>query len=495
MRIVVDATHCSDYALAPLPDGRSAFERLRERVDSFQNTDRTVILTDRVELPVPSAWARIAGEDWTLGAVLEAIASLESNATDPIAYVACDTPFLDVGLAERMASVHSRYYADVSFQDGYPDGVAPLLLNGSIIPTLQSMQEKHSLQWTRTALLDLIQKDINAFDVETELSPTDLRYLRLTLAADSKEGFELCSRFAQFGPDGIEDILRIATENAEILRLIPAYLTVQVVEQESQELSYSPYRLMRERPTAEGRAMPVAAFRTVLDQFRELNPSGTVGISLWGELALHPDPVGLIDAVGATGLSLVCETSGVGFESPVLEALADGPREFLTWIVGLDAVDPEVYRSLRGEGFEEAMAFVDWALSHYSDQTYIQAVRLTETEEHLEEFYRTLKERTDHIIIQKYDYFCGALPQRKVTDISPVLRRPCWHLKRDLAVLVDGTVPLCREDLHGENGLGNAYEDGLSAVWARGEEPYRRHVQEDYPSLCERCDEYYTFNF
>ena len=87
------------------------------------------------------------------------------------------------------------------------------------------------------------------------------------------------------------------------------------------------------------------------------------------------------------------------------------------------------------------------------------------------------------------------LPSRKVTDLTPLHRFPCWHLKRDVNVLLDGTVPVCREDLKGEHPLGNIFSDSFEQIWERGGEWYGRHIAEDYPRLCGDCDEYYTYNF
>ena len=74
------------------------------------------------------------------------------------------------------------------------------------------------------------------------------------------------------------------------------------------------------------------------------------------------------------------------------------------------------------------------------------------------------------------------------------MRVPCWHVKRDLSVLLDGTVPLCREDVGGELLLGNLFSDGLESVWERGERYYLLHLGASYPEMCRRCDEYYTYN-
>jgi spiro-SPASM protein len=134
-------------------------------------------------------------------------------------------------------------------------------------------------------------------------------------------------------------------------------------------------------------------------------------------------------------------------------------------------------------------------LAAHGDRVYLRATRMEENARDVEQFYREWKEQTENVIIQKYDHFCGVLPDRRLVDISPVERMPCWHLKRDLSILLDGTVPMCREDLAREHALGNVFADGVEACWARNEEHYQGHVEGALPDLCQKCDEYYTFNF
>jgi spiro-SPASM protein len=130
----------------------------------------------------------------------------------------------------------------------------------------------------------------------------------------------------------------------------------------------------------------------------------------------------------------------------------------------------------------------------------VQAVRVTGAEEDIERFYRSWKEAapsTANIIIQKYDDFCGALARKQASDLSPVKRRPCWHLMRDMPVLIDGTVPLCREQIATNGGLtlGNAFAEPLDNIWEQGQRHYAEQAGAHYNSFCARCDEYYTYNF
>ena len=171
------------------------------------------------------------------------------------------------------------------------------------------------------------------------------------------------------------------------------------------------------------------------------------------------------------------------------------------WKATIGAARPRVtpadngLRPRTGDGYDEANATAERFLEAFPGMVHIQAVRMAESEEKLEAFYRHWKEKTDNVIVQKYDCYGGVLPQRKVTDLSPLQRSPCWHLKRDLVVRIDGTVSVCRQDLARRHTIGNILSDDLSEIWGRGAAWYRRHIDEDYPELCQSCDEYYTYNF
>ncbi len=120
---------------------------------------------------------------------------------------------------------------------------------------------------------------------------------------------------------------------------------------------------------------------------------------------------------------------------------------------------------------------------------------MKENEEDLDVFYKTWKARTENVIIQKYDSFRRDPAGPHGRGPSPLKRFPCWHLKRDMAILMDGTVPLCREDIRVATPLGNALEEDLSVIW-EGRCPCTALTStESTPAMCARCDEYYTYNY
>jgi MoaA/NifB/PqqE/SkfB family radical SAM enzyme len=89
------------------------------------------------------------------------------------------------------------------------------------------------------------------------------------------------------------------------------------------------------------------------------------------------------------------------------------------WIVTLDVSDPDLYRSLRGEGQEEAENTARELVRLFGRNCWIQATRMNENEEHLEDFYRIWSEQGAQVIVQKYDSYAGFLPERQPPTSLP----------------------------------------------------------------------------
>jgi len=262
--------------------------------------------------------------------------------------------------------------------------------------------------------------------------------------------------------------------------------------------------------------MEAGRFDSLLGKIAAFSGDAVIDLSLWGELSLHPQKMELIEMVlRRPELDLIIETSGIGWKDDDIDKCAalaktaggPGKNKFrLSWIVSLDTADSARYKELRGSGFAEANDLAKKLLSLFPKDAYVQAVRTAGAEDDIEKFYRSWKEITpnsSNIIIQKYDDFCGFLPRKQASDLSPVQRQPCWHLMRDMPVLIDGTAPLCREQIAGINGginSGNVFTDPLEAIWEKGQRFYMEQAGQmpggkKYDSLCAGCDEYYTYNF
>jgi spiro-SPASM protein len=491
---VINGIDLRPPALRPLVDGRTSFQRALDFARALPDIGEAVVLLSEPR-ELPEGFRAIVRTSWT---VADLLGLMESAAGAPgdVFYFHADCPFLDAGLARAMHVNHRRYWADYTFADGYPLGLTPEILTRETVARLRGMAGDGADPPHRDTLFTLIKKDINSFDIETEISPTDMRLLRLSLSADTERNFLLLSRVAAGGGRDAQSVCALLNERREMHRTLPAFFPVQIVERCPQACTYCPYPVAAGNVTEKTGFMRVEDFTRLVRKIAGFCGDAVIDVSLWGEPALHPQaPEIIAAALDEPGIELVIETSGVGWQPGVISRVKAASARQPQWIVSLDASTEEMYRRLRGQGFTEARRTVEDLLELFPSRTWIQAVRMKENEEDLEAFYKSWKARTENVIIQKYDAFTGMLPDRRVADLSPLRRFPCWHVKRDMAVLLDGTVPLCREDVHGTVRLGNAHEEALERIWTRGEEAHRAHLSGVYPGMCAGCDEYYTYNF
>jgi spiro-SPASM protein len=491
---VINGIDLKAPAFRPLVDGSSAFQRVLAFARGLPGVAEPVILLSRpIELPpgirpvIRAAWT----EADVIGAMISAAEGCES-----VFYFHADCPFLDLPLSRTMLDNHRRYWADYTFADGYPYGITPEILTREAIERLRGLMAGGTGVPGRDLVFTLIRKDINSFDIETEISPADMRLMRVSLTADSERNFLLLTRIVAGGGREAPGICAILRDRQEMHRTLPSFYPVQIVERCPHACSYCPYPGFGGDVVSKTGTMSVERFAALARKIGAFSGDAVIDISLWGEPGMHPHIVEIVhEALAVPGIDLVIETSGVGWQSGAFERIRSGESRQPTWIVSLDAATESMYRTLRGAGFQEALKSAGDLLSLFPGRTHIQAVRMKENEEDLELFFKTWKARTENVIVQKYDSFAGALPDRQVADLSPLKRFPCWHLKRDMAILLDGTVPLCREDIHARTRLGNAFDQDLAVIWDNARDIHRAHVSGEYPGICAGCDEYYTYNF
>ncbi|MDR1149335.1 MAG: spiro-SPASM protein [Spirochaetaceae bacterium] len=500
--------------------GKCAFELALKSAAAFPFAAKLVMLArnDFDESLIPAGIENITllrENEWTTKNFLNALARA-GEGFDLSYFAWADSPFLDPKLAESLACRHIRGAAEYSYSDGWPAGLSPEILSPGTAGILAAINAGGETPVQRDTIFAVLQKDINAFDIETEISPVDLRQRRLNLSASSKRDLLLLRRLWDAGlssTDSMADaVTRIILEKPALLRTLPAFYPVQVVSACPQSCALCPYpKSAAFLSTENGLSyMSLKDFSLLLDKITDFSDDAVVDLSLWGEFAMHPQKNELVMAVlRHPSLALVIETSGIGWKKADFETLASAteaaaPRKNgmppLSWIVSLDTNDEAEYQKLRGNGFGEAVENARSIVSLFSKSSYVQAVRTLGNEDSIEKFYRFWKAENVNVIIQKYDSFCGVLPPLSAADLSPVKRCPCWHIMRDMPILLDGSVPACREAVCCTNSntmpvLGNALSENLELVWQRGGPLFERHCAENYDGLCIKCDEYYTFNF
>ena len=508
--LILFAGNLAEEAFQPVYNEKNSLIMSVMQAQKFSGVKKTVLLACHGDFSFLED-VQIEQGEWTKKSLLEKIARLQEG-FDFAYFSFADCPFLDPSLALAMAERHVRYAAEYSYADGWPYGLAPEIISKGTGAILSKILGDDDGPVERDMLFSVIQKDINAFDIETEISQVDLRCYRINLCADSRRNLLLLKNFISAADNNIpasSDIERIIAEKQQILRTLPSFYPVQVYGGCPQKCTLCPYPVLTDAAERKD-FMDSGKFEELLDKITAFSGDAVIDLSLWAELSLHPEKIKLIEKVlSRRELALVIETSGVGWKNDELEECAllcnnAGKRKNslppLSWIVSLDTADPKRYMELRGNGFAQAVDCAKKLFSLFPENCYVQAVRTEGSEDDTEKFYRYWKEAAPfadkNIIIQKYDDFCGFLEKKQASDISPVIRQSCWHIMRDMPVLIDGTVPLCREELKKEKRiLGNVFTESLESIWQKGERYYLEQCKKNYAGLCANCDEYYTYNF
>ncbi|MCL2184859.1 MAG: spiro-SPASM protein [Treponema sp.] len=512
--LVLYAGNLTKYAFKPLFNGENSLSLTANRAQKFPGVTKTVLLASQGDFSFLHGIEIEQRGKWTKKSLLERISELQSG-FDLIYFAFADCPFLDCELAGLIAKRHLEYRAEYSYADGFPYALAPEILSPGTAGILaQILSEDGPVE--RDLLFSVIQKDINNFDIEVEISRVDLTMHRINLCADTKRNHLLLQILINANDDKIPaayDIERIAEEKSETLRTLPIFYPIQVYGGCPSKCTLCPYPVYSDSGRKD--FMNSGKFESLLDKIIAFSGDAVIDLSLWGELSFHPEKIKLIEAViKKPELALIIETTGLNWKTEELEKLCEevsrntsvreNPLPPLSWIVSLDTSDPSKYTELHGSGFAEAQACVKKLFSLFPNDCYVQAVRVKGSEEDTEKFYRYWKENSPNgeknIIIQKYDDFCGSLEKKQASDISPVIRQSCWHIMRDLPILIDGNVPLCKEDMSVFKNdktriLGNVFCDSLETIWKNGQKYYLEQCKKNYLGICKNCDEYYTYNF
>jgi len=516
---VINIAGISPLAYQPVFGGPSAFERVVLWTSSIPEIAGLVLLADsEAEVPEsavkiqqastdkpPAPMRVIRRSDWTERILIEALeiaARVESGldiAFDTLFYVWGDSPLIDPDLSRTLWNLHYKYNADYTFADGYPLGVAPEILASTLPKRLAPYAEGRHSPPARDSIFEVLRKDINAFNVETHLSKRDLRMDRVSITCDTQRNLNIANKLYKQGGTDAESLCDIIPGSQLLLRDIPAFFPIQITNYCPQACSYCPFPKAYGNPREGSAHIEIAKFSELCKKIVEFAPDAVFGFSLWGEPASHPDIGRLIGiALGSTPFQtrLLIETSAIGWSHEMLKKISlEVDKKRIMWIVSLDAADPALYKKLRGEGQEEAEATAELLVDLFESSCWVQAVRMKGNEQHLRAFHQSWKNRGAQTIIQKYSSFAAYLPELQPSNLSPLRRFPCWHLKRDMPILLDGTVAICREDVQKKIVLGNIFDDDIEKIWDAGDALYREHVADKYPKPCIDCDEYYTFNF
>jgi uncharacterized Fe-S cluster-containing radical SAM superfamily protein len=237
--------------------------------------------------------------------------------------------------------------------------------------------------------------------------------------------------------------------------------------------------------------MPFPLWQKCANEISATAPKTECWFSFCGEPFLEPDVLFRFLHYGkSVGLeSLNVNTNGMLLTPDLVEPLLATGLDLI--VFGIDGYTKETFEKIRlGATRDTVYSNVEYLLSvieasRDGPEVQIQFIEMDENQHELDMFKAywsrrpvTLKIRRKLSWGGKFEVGFEALQEDRI---------PCPWAVTMMHVFWDGRVPRCPGDTEGEEGIGNAWDESLEALWGRLGQYREKHLGHRWDELPERC--------
>ena len=408
-------------------------------------------------------------------------------------------PLLDSDLIREIHERHFRYLAQYSFAENTPPGLAPDFVSAEFIDLLP---ENPGLD-----LREYVLKNINEIDVELVYRLPDLRQFRMDLSTGSARSRRTAAALLAVKSDAVyADLEAVLAAHPRLLRPFPSYFEIELTTQSPAAPLFAP-QPRQPRAAAE---LAVGQLRILFSDLGDhgLMADAAVCFGGQGDPLLHPEwPRAVALALESPAIHTVfIETYGTELTPDAVRLLA-GIRgaERVNIILRLTTLRPDRARRLYGADFLPLVLSNIEALESLSPAerpfaVYAEMLKIKDVEDEIQTFFdRFEASPCVRPLLNKFNSYIGRVEERRVSDLTPLVRDYCRHLARDLYITAEGRIPLCKQDpfAEGEFTAVLSSEFRVSDFLERTADYHAasmRGEHEAIPMNCLGCDEWFTYN-
>jgi spiro-SPASM protein len=408
------------------------------------------------------------------------------------------SPFLDPKLTLDLIAHHRRFLADFTLSENIPFGFCGDVITSEMADLLKLTQLKES---EGKSLREFFLSKMNDYDVELFYVLPDLRQYRSDFTLNSERSRAVVNNFREVDLN-YERFSQFIHKYPYYLRPAVSYLEIELTDFSKLDPVYIP---KRKPPVDSAYYLTIDHLKTIFEwtEKHTLNGDLTVCLGGLGDSYYHPELYNVLHYFLSSGkvTRVYLETFGIDLDDESVTRLLKLPNpEKLHIIIRLTTLKKERYTQIYNTDLSDhVLANAEiFKKNKYPFTVHCEMIRMTDVADEITEYFDYFKDSYVNVLISKYNRYIRMLPERRVSDLTPMHRDFCWHLSRDLYITSSGKIPVCRQDPFAENTESlSLIEDGLQAAFLKIEKFHNHSVRGDHASVpmnCLKCDEWYTFN-
>ncbi|MDH5716127.1 MAG: spiro-SPASM protein [Spirochaetia bacterium] len=418
-------------------------------------------------------------------------------------------PIWDKSAAEQLFSIHCKYEADYTFCENIPPGISPVFFSKSIFTPLslefdETGNEDKIPDELSMPLKTFVEKNINKFHAEIDFIAPDLRMLRLDFSCKNIRSIMKTSRFFHIVKEKeniYSEIEEIIKNDPKILFSFPSYLEIEINSDCEYKCDFCP----RQFTILEKNQMSFDVLNKIINYLNDSIGDTSISLAGMGEPLEHPKVEEFITKLLETEKlkHLIIESNGL-YLSRLLNCIEHTNFNKIKIIININSL--KNYDKLHGTSKENKNKVIENIKNlgkkmkelgyDAKEKIYIQTLKIVENEDEIDEIFNLCEELNVSFLFQKYNKYISLMKERRVSDMTPLERTFCWHLRRDMFIRADGSVSFCKQDIENKNCIGNIEHETLAQVREKQIPFWEKNLANIYPNSpdCLKCDEYFTFN-
>ncbi|MGL5255098.1 MAG: SPASM domain-containing protein [Brevinema sp.] len=345
-----------------------------------------------------------------------------------------------------------EYLYDVLFAERLPEGLLPNFIAKGFLSDLVSLIPENTP--SITPLKTVINWEFKGIDVGIWLSPSSVALERVSFLPIDKNSLSFVDALSQRPQLSIADAEKAITQLRPLIHCAPFYCAIELQQG--------------------GKFMEVSLFQKIIHQLDEVAPQAVISLGVYEESLDYPHLERILDYLGDKRRVIV-ESKGLFPDENIVSKLLE--RENVDII--LDEGD---FSSKIATLFSENTRF------------WVRFTRNKQSEDNILPFLKKYSFLGTRAIIAKENSFGDATTAS--VDLSPLKRHACFALGREMIILANGDVPICRQSP--SNIRASLIEKTLSEVWAECLVDFLKQVENPNTETCAQCKgcgDWWVFNF